>query len=244
VVIDMLGAPERRTVMRPRRRPRPKAVEPEPEPAPVPTTRATVVDTDPLTRGEPAAAWLRSVQGGDAGDWLAPLNRLVHAHRIATADPAVHEVALEQALVVRFGYGEGEQVSEGQWVAAVEVPPERRARMRRVAALAPHERLARLFNGSVGELRAEELALRAREDLDGSRPRLVALALEQALLGLPRELGDHRTLAERLTELETLLPGVQESAQAVREGGEPDAETIEHALRRLEALLRARAIGM
>ena len=44
----------------------------------------------------------------------ATLNRVLFAHRIATADPHVRELSPAQALVVRAGWGEGEQVAYGQ----------------------------------------------------------------------------------------------------------------------------------
>ena len=53
---------------------------------------------------------------------FAALNRVLHAQRIATADPYAREVSPAQALTIRAGWGEGEQVAEGHWLHAVELP--------------------------------------------------------------------------------------------------------------------------
>ena len=61
------------------------------------------------------------------------LNRALHARRIAAADPYAGEVAPRHALVTRVGYGTGEQVAEGGWVAARELPEERTRPVREAA---------------------------------------------------------------------------------------------------------------
>ena len=85
----------------------------------------------------------------------------------ADADPA-------RALVIRVGYGSGEQVAEGDWESARELPVPRRAPSAR-ALLSPQERLAALLGGRDAALACEELALRARGDLDHGRAREAAL---------------------------------------------------------------------
>ncbi|HEV2812719.1 MAG TPA: hypothetical protein VGW10_05640, partial [Solirubrobacteraceae bacterium] len=162
LVLATLGARERRMFGK-RKTAR---VEPAPEPMPVPTTRATLIRGVPLSGAEEGAAWIASHDSVVPLE-LAVLNRVLHAHRIAAADPAVREVALEQALVVRVGYGAGEEVAEGRWTEAVE-PGEksgaalRRLRSERTAALRPQERLAALLGGRDAALACEDLALRAR----------------------------------------------------------------------------------
>ena len=107
------------------------------------------------------------------------------------------------ALVTRVGYGTGEEVAEGRWTAARELPPER-AGMRREAALRPQERFAALLAGRDVALAAELLALRARLDLDHGRAREAALQLDAALGAALGELEGWRELdgmPERLDEL-------------------------------------------
>jgi hypothetical protein len=61
---------------------------PDPLPTPVVTSRATLVDTDALASYEAAAAWLGGADlEGLAAAALVRLNRVLHAHRIASADP-------------------------------------------------------------------------------------------------------------------------------------------------------------
>src|SRR6185436_5554303 len=171
-----LGAPERRRLRD--RRPRPVA--PEPPPAPVTTARATVVDAKPLPLAA-AERWLAAAGAEEAERALALLARAVRAHRLASGDPAVHEPALPQALVVRAGHGAGEQVAEGRWSAARELPPPRAPRRRRAVGLQPQERLAELLGGHARPLACEELTLRARHDLDHGQLREAALQLRAAL---------------------------------------------------------------
>jgi hypothetical protein len=90
----------------------------------------------------------------------------------------------------------------------------------------------------------EELALRARLDLDHARPDHAAIELDRAfaaaLVELPRE--DRHDLAIRIAELEKLRAGVAEQAHVALPGadGGPDEEVVRYALERLEAALRAR----
>ena len=93
------------------------------EPAAVSTTRATVIDPVSLSAENQARAWLEELdREREVLAATAVLNRVVHAHRVAAADPYVHEVSPEQALVIRAGWGEGEQVADGAWLHARELP--------------------------------------------------------------------------------------------------------------------------
>ena len=180
---------------------------------------------------------------------MATLNRVLHMHRAATADPHVRELRREQAVVVRVGYGEGDQVAEGRWVKALELPPVAR-RTRRDAALRPQERLGALLGGP-----------RRRAGLRGARP---ARAPGRRRRAPPRgrpaaRRGAHRrrcpsssrgrraaTSPQRLAELRELHGAVHAAAQAALQGGVEDEDdaAVRHALERLEAALRARtALG-
>jgi hypothetical protein len=169
-------------------------------------------------------------------------------HRAATADPHVRELRREQALVARVGYGDGDQVSDGRWVKALELPAGA-PHQRRSAALRPQERLGALLGGRDAVLACEELALRARQDVDAGRRREAALQLDAALTVALPELepwSGRGDLAARLAELRELHGGVRAAAQAALQGGVEDdaADAVRHALERLEAALRARtALG-
>ncbi len=246
-----------------RRSPRDRDVAETPEPTPVTTTRVTVIDPISLSAEQQARAWLEDFdRERDVLAAVGVVNRVLHAHRIASADPYVHEVSPTQALVIRAGWGEGEQVAGGRWLHARELPWHshgRRGRPRRdrTAVLRPQERLAALLGGRGEMLVCEELTLRARLDLDQDRLAHAAVELDDALTCAVRELRaeGRQDLAIRIAELDELHTGVAEQAHrartdiATREPGEKmlelDDATLSHALGRLEAALRARtALGL
>jgi hypothetical protein len=258
LVIATLGAPERRWL----RGRRPKAA--SPTPAPVTTGRATLVTARQLDGPAAAERWMHDAGEAEADAAVTVLNRVLHLYRVATADAQAREVRREQAVVVRVGFGEGEQVAEGRWREAVELPA-RRPTARRSAALRPQERLAALLGGRDAALACEELALRARQDVDAGRRREAALQLDAALTAALAELAPwapradlgarlaelapwapRADLGARLAELGELHGGVQAAAHTALEGGIDDVTeaAVRHALERLEAALRARtALG-
>jgi hypothetical protein len=247
LVLATLGAPQRRLIGARRAR----RAEPEPEPTPVAIARATVIQATPVPEAE-AETWLRDLDddGQDAAlaQGAAVLNGAVHAQRLAAADPSLQDVALERALVARLGYGNGDQVAEGRWTAALEVPLQRRgARPRRVAALRPQERVAALLGGRDQALACELLTLRARTDLDARRTREAALQLRVALEAGIAELEEAGAaapdMADRLAELRERRGAVGAAANAALQGP-LDAEAtaaVEQTLSRLESALRARS---
>jgi hypothetical protein len=264
VVLNTLGAG--RSALQPRRgrigARRPQA-DPEPAPTPVSIGRATVIDPVPLSAERQAQAWLSELDDEHETDAAATvLNRLLFAHRIASANPHAREIVPIQALVVRAGWGEGEQVAYGQWLHARELPPPKPGRRRRVAALRPEEHLAILVGAREAALICEELTLRARQDFDQGRLGLAAIELERAYATALGELDveSRPDLAIRVAELRELRPGIERVAQAAvphtnrapdRDPDQPragaaepsaqlDQETVEHALERIEAALRAR----
>jgi hypothetical protein len=236
LVIGGLDAPRRRLRRRVRR------AEPGP-PGEVEVTRATVIDAEPLGELEAADAWLARACGDDSarvvGDALFVLNQAVAGQRLAARDPWLPDADPARALVCRVGYGTGEQVAEGDWESARELPlPAARRSM-----FAPEERLAALLGGREVALACEELALRARGDLDHGRTREAALQLSVALEAALAELeGWREQLGGRLDELADHRPAVAAAAQAALAGGLDDetVDAVETALARLEAALRAR----
>jgi hypothetical protein len=230
-------------------------VEPEPDPTPVPTSRVTIVDPVPLSAEVQARSWLEDLDSSkDLHGHLETLNRVLHLHRLASADPYSHEVSPAQALVIRAGWGEGEQVASGRWLHAREIrwkgggrtaPARRPGRRARSAALRPQERLAALLGARTASLLCEELTLRARLDLEEGRPRHAAIELDRALQAAIAELRaeGRQDLAVRIAELEQLAGPVAAQAAAFLSsaaGFELDLDAIAHALSRLEAALRAR----
>lgn len=249
IVLGTLGArrpaaADRRSIASVARRRRRRAA-PEPEAPPVEIMRATVVDPVPVSIERQARAWLSDFDAGrDVAAAFDALNRMLYAWRIASADPHTHAVSPEQALVVRAGWGEGEQVAEGQWLHAVELSPRAiadaqadiqrgdsrpraggaRIGRRRVGALRADERLARQLAGHEAPLLCEELALRARADFDQGRFQQAALELDHALSAALLELAEERRsdLPLRVAELRSLQPGVSAIAHAALSAGPPD----------------------
>ena len=216
----------------------------------VEVTRATVIDAAPLGELDAADAWLARATGDDAeriaAAAFAVLNQAVAGHRLAAADPWVADADPTRALVIRVGFGTGEQVADGDWESARELPrPATRAE--RSALLSPQERVAALLSGRDAALACEELALRARGDLDHGRPREAALQLAIALDAALAELEvwrDAADMAARLEELAGHRAAVAAAAGEALEGGlSPlNAAAVETALGRLEAALRARLV--
>ncbi len=204
--------------------------------------------TEPFATRQEARDWLDRIRRDREGlerelrQATRELNRLIRAHRAAAGDPYARDIDSERVLVVRIGYGTGEQVAEGRFAAAYELPRvEKRAR--RTERLSPQERLAAIVGGREPALASEELVLRARADLDAGRAREAALqariALECVLEELPRAgPGDLRA------ELERDRQAVSEAATAALSGEPTDALSaqVAESVRRMElALGRRRA---
>lgn len=171
------------------RRPKPRDADPERERT-VPLTELTVIAADPLA--EDVEAWLARVRSDpEARDELvasalATATRALAARRVASADASVPDATAESALAIRIGYGTGEELADGHWASAIELPREE-GRVSRAAALRPQERLAALLGGREEPLACEELLIRARADLDAGRAREAALQLRVALEALLAE---------------------------------------------------------
>lgn len=179
VVIGTFGAPQRH-----RLKGRGGRKVTEGEPAPVPISRATVVKPAPFGDAAEATRWMKGLKDESLETELtvasSELNALLRAHRAATSDHTVRDVAPSAALVTRVGYGIGEQVADGKYEQATELPY-RPPRRRRSEQLSPQERLAAVVGGREAPLASEELILRARTDVDAGHWREAAL---QARIGL------------------------------------------------------------
>ena len=238
IALKTFGAPERRRLRG--RRPRRVA---EAAPEPVPTARATIIAAEAFASPLEAEAWLaalkrdRDALTAEAALAAAELNRMLRAHRAASADPWAIEVSPSHALVVRVGYGSGDLVAEGRYDDALELPrtdAATLARGRRGAALGAGERLAAILSGR-DELRAaEELVLRARADIAAGRPREAALQTRIALEAVLAELRPDDP------ELEASRAEIGDAANAALRGDPPEhlQSAVVHAVDRMERALR------
>ena len=239
-MLSTLGAPERRRLGG--RRPRSVS---EAEPEPVPTTRATVARSAPFGTEEEAAAWLA---GADLDAELAAavvtLNRALHAHRVAAADPYVTEVSLARALVARVGYGSGDAVVDGRFGEAREVAVGGRERPRR-SMEAPDERFAALLGGREQVLPAEELVLRARADLNAGRLAEAALQARVAIEALLAARVASADSGPAGASLASHRDAIAAAASAALSGEMPgdSAAALEEAVATMELALKRRRLG-
>jgi hypothetical protein len=198
-----VGAP------RPKRRVgrRSKQVEPG-DPEAVPVTRVTVTG---VTFADPAegSAWLRQTTGdrGRGAEEIRAATRIVNralsALRAAARDPLVQEIGATRALAIRVGHGSGDELAEGLWTEAKELPPPRRGRLDDVE---PQSRVAAVLAGRDQIHPAETLMLRARLDAQQGRPAEARHGLRAARAALeespaPRQ----KEMLEQLAAIEEKL---------------------------------------
>ena len=209
----------------------------EAEPEPVPTSRATVVSATPLSSPD---GWLADLDlDAEVESALAVLNRALRAHRAAAADPYVAEVSRERALVVRVGYGSGDELANGRFTEARELPrPGRRVKR---SMEAPEERFAALLGGREEIHPAEELVLRARADLNAGRPAEAALQCRVAIEAL-LELLKGSTEGDRVgAHREAVAAAANEAVRGPIAAG--NAAALEDAVAAMEQALKRRRLG-
>ncbi len=195
LVIETVGAPAPPR----RRRRKPKESKAGAGPDSLPLSRVTVIRAEePFESGADAERWLQEAVASEdsveatVADGIGLLNRALHAHAAASADPLGAELRTERAAVVRIGHGSGKEVAAGRFSAAREVDVRTAAgsrRRQRDEELRPQERLAAVLGGRERIDACETLILRARADLDAGRRREAALQLRVALEALLVELG-------------------------------------------------------
>lgn len=177
----------------------------------MPVTRVTVTGAEELADPEQASAWLESV-AGDARQRAAEVrsatllvNRALHALRAGAADPLVADVAATRALAIRIGYGSGEELAEGRWTAARELPPPKRGRYEEVE---PQSRVAAVLAGRDRVHPAETMLLRARLDAEQGREEEARYGLAAAEAALDRDPGPReQQIRKRLAALRERLDG-------------------------------------
>lgn len=226
LVIETLGAPPPPR----RRRRRPKDAEVAAGPAPLALGRVTAIRAnEPFDSEADAAEWLEeAVASEDSVDsvideGLALLNRALHAHTAASADPLGAELRTSAAASVRVGHGSGKEVAASRFSAAREVDVRAGAspRRRRDEELRPQERLAAILGGRERVDACETLILRARADLDAGRRREAALQLRIALEAMLAELDGALTDPghdEDMSELEARKGAAGQAANAALRG--------------------------
>jgi hypothetical protein len=253
LVVLTLGAPPPPA----RRRRRTRKAEPGAEPSPLPLTRVTAVRAFAAFEAEgDAVRWLdEATEAEETADELVTdgiglLNRALHIHAVAGADPHGHELTPERAVAVRIGYGNGEEVADSRFSDAREVDvwaSGASRRQRRQEDLRPQERVAAVLGGRESLDVCEVLLLRARADLNADRRREAALQLRVGLEALLVELkGDVNDPGhdEDLGTLNSRRSEVGEAANAALTGelGGEEVQRVRELLEICERVLRRRRI--
>jgi hypothetical protein len=252
LVVETTGAPPPPR----RRRRRPKESEATDNPDPLPLCRITVVRAEePFDSIGDADHWLEEAIASEGSinatvaDGIDLLNRALHAHATASADPLGVELGADRAASVRIGHGSGKEVATGRFSAArdVDVRGEGSSRRHRDEELRPQERLAAVLGGREHLDACETLTLRARADLDAGRRREAALqlrvALEAMLVELDGALADpgHK---DDMAELQQRRVEAGEAANAALRGDLPvdDERKVEDLVAICERVLRRRRV--
>jgi len=218
----------------------------------VPVTALTVIRPDELGDVAAAEAWLDKVRDdrglveAEISAALELINAAVNAHRAATLDAAIADVAAHAALSVRIGFGTGEQLAEGEYERAIEIPVSERRR--RAEVLRPQERVADVLGGREGVAACELMLIRARADLDAGRTREAALQLragveallaEREALAAPDQDADFAALEKRSEATASAAAAAAAGALTAERAAEV-ADTLRIAER---VLRRKRALG-
>jgi hypothetical protein len=203
LIVQELEAP--RPQRRGRRRAKPVAPE---EPEQVPVTRVTVtgVSFDDPSSG---SAWLKeTISDRERGtrelrEATRIVNRALGALRAEARDPLVQEIGATKALAIRIGHGTGDELAEGRWTEASQLPPQRRGRLDDVE---PQSRVAAVLAGRDEVHPAETLMQRARLDAQQGRDAEARYGLQAARAALREEPGPRRDkLMKELAAIEEKL---------------------------------------
>jgi hypothetical protein len=202
IVTELTAAPPRRGRRRARR------VEPS-EPEEVPVTRITVTG-EPVADEREGSAWLaaatkdRARGAEEIRTAVRIVNRALNALRAEAGDPLVQEIGATRALAIRLGHGTGDQLAEGRWSEASELPQPRRGRLEGVD---PQSRVAAVLAGRDEVHPAETLVMRARLDAQQGRRaealyglRAAKAALEEQPTERAKQLRKHFEAVERKLE--------------------------------------------
>jgi hypothetical protein len=175
----------------------------------VPLTRVIVTGTERFRVRSEALEWLEATvsdtqrRAALVRSATRLLNKALNALRAAARDPLVQDVGATRALAVRIGFGEGEEIAEGRWSEARQLPPPRRGRLDDVD---PQTRVAAVLAGREEVHPAETLLQRARLDLEQGRVDEAVYGLSAASTALDDLPGPrNEKLREQIREAERRL---------------------------------------
>lgn len=172
----------------------PKPTEPSEGGPPLRVSRVTLAKAKPFADVEAARSWLAEVSASEevskglAAETARTLNRALRAHRAAAGDPYATDVHHGSAVAIRFGFGSGDELVEGRWSEAVEMPESgRRALLAASRAdVGPQERVAAVLGAREDVAPFEELLAGAHRAINEQRPAEAAVMVEAAGRSLER----------------------------------------------------------
>ena len=215
LVVGVVPAPPSRPRLR--RKARDAAV--DAEPSEVPLLLVTFVKgTAPIDDEAEAAQRLEALRADEdeqerrVDEGLEVLNRAIRAYRAGAHDPYVVEVGRHDPRRVRIGYGSTDDLIEGRWQAALEPPRPRRVKSSRIERLRPGEAVAMVLSGRGRVLEAEDVFLRALQDLDHGRTRAAAQQVRGAMVLFADELGPEAPTVRKAPTLDELKATAEELA--------------------------------
>ena len=174
----------------------------------VPVTRVTVTGERVADAAE-GDAWLDQVMRSsdrapaEVREATRVVNRALSALRAGAGDPLVQEIGASRALAIRIGHGTGDELAEGRWTAARELP---RRRPRRLDDVDPQSRVAAVLAGRDEVHPAETLMLRARLDAEQGRDAEARYGLRAARTALEEQPTKREAkLSKQLDALEAKL---------------------------------------
>jgi hypothetical protein len=202
LIVQTLGAP------RPTRKRR-KVRDADPSDPQLPLTRLTVAGGESFDDARSAARWLEATARDKAAraaairNAMRLVNRGLGALRAEARDPLVQDLGATRALAVRIGFGDGEELAEGRWQEAREIPPPRRGRLDDID---PQSRVASVLAGRDEVHPAETMLERARLDIEQGRDHEARLGLAAARDALREAPGpDDAKIRTRIEDAERKL---------------------------------------
>jgi hypothetical protein len=174
----------------------------------VPVTVVTVTG-EGVESAKEGSAWLEAVtrdrrRGADAVKAATRIvNRALGAARAGARDPLVQEIGASRALAIRLGHGTGDELAEGRWTEAIELPQPPAGRLDDVEA---QSRVAAVLAGRDRVHPAETLLLRARLDAEQGRADEARYGLRAARSALEEQPSERAAkLREQFEKLEGKL---------------------------------------
>jgi len=237
-VVRTLGAARSRSRLR---RGKPVPLGGGDDPLPLQLSRLTLIKSIEFGDAEAAAEWLKRVTAdediarGLTLEVTRVCNRALLAQRVAAPDPYAPDLRAADAVVVRFGFGTGDEVADGRWQQAAELPERARQSFRAevIDSVGAQERIAAVLGGRDRVEPFEALLLDAERAAEEARPAIAALLLGTALESLRRRGGEAGEATAALSPLRERALSDQEI----------DQESLTSALRLARRAIRAAAAG-